>query len=419
MNQWFIVPLVEQDVPEGFPEGPEPPKQPKYADLVDDFQSNEIPNEDNAVVLFDASEEVIEQIRQNEDVEELSEVEAARLRHEISQEQDAPAFDSPINPGEGETAEERLNNVISQVEEGLTIGGPGVTVAEPAISVGDQLFLDQPIELLSYSENVTLARQLVDLLLKPEASIISGEQNQYINWISELVQYVSRNSNLFDQFTQGGPRQPTFGGIMGDYHLMTDHLLMPLHFGGLDNRVQQFIRSVTGLSGPVDITTNYRIFGPFSLALLDGLIKRRCPDIGLDNGNLQSGAVELTWRPSSPRESSLSYHDRLQYWRHNVARQEIKKVLEEINDLTRHRESYLRNIAGIMGNEDILDRELESTEHFLAVLSSQRHFNMHGQGTSLVITPLALNLCNLIFLDFLGEDNFDKYHEMYLGDARQ
>lgn len=418
MDHWFIVPTIEQDIPEEMPEEIQPPLQPKYADLVDGLQSQKIPGEEKAVVLFTASEEIIDQISQEDDTEELSEVEALELRHEISQEGDIPDPSPPLDPGVGETPEERLNDVISQIEDGMTIGGPGVSVAEPVVSFGDQLFLDQPIQLLSFSDNVTLARQLVDLLLMPEASVISGEQNQYVNWISDPVQFISRNSNLFDQFTQGGPEQPTFGGIMMDYHLMTDYLHIPLQIGGLDNRVQQFIRSVTGLSGPLDITTTYRIFGPASLAYLDGLIKRRCPNLGLDEGNYLNGTVEHTLKPDSPHESALNYHDRLQYWRHNVARQEVQDTLGKIDDLTRYNETYLRNIAGIMGNEDILNREMNSTEHFLAVLSSQRNFNIHGQGTSSIIAPLALNLSNLVFLDFLGEQHFDEYQENFLRNQR-
>jgi len=161
------------------------------------------------------------------------------------------------------------------------------------------------------------------------------------------------------------------------------------------------------------------LFGPTSLAMLDGLTKYRCADLNTDDGNYQNGTIELSWRPNSPEESSLNYHDRLQYWCSYVATTGIEETLSKINQLDRYDESSLRNMAGIMGSEDVLERELSSTGHFLAVLSNQRHYNIHGKGSSGVITPLALNLCNLLFLDMIGPEQYENLREQYLIEQRK
>lgn len=135
MDRWFIVPLVQPERPEGAPENLSIPSRPKYAELVDNMQSREIPNSDEALVLFSANEEVIREIEERDDSETLSEVEALEIQHEISQEQRDTQPEPPIEPGSGDTIEDRLNDVIAQTEERLSIGGPGITVAEPLMNL--------------------------------------------------------------------------------------------------------------------------------------------------------------------------------------------------------------------------------------------------------------------------------------------
>lgn len=412
-DRWLIVPFTKDRPSNEL----EPQKLPKYVDKIDSYQSKAIPNEDKALVLFEGTEQVLDDISDNDDVKELNEVEAQKLFQKIERQKDEEEEEDfqPISRGEGDTSEERLQDVISKLEEGMTIGDEGVTVADPAMTVGYRIFLNQPVITLDYSDIVELPRQLSDLILKPPASVISNEQREFLIAIPDLTQYAMNETETYDGFSGDLESQgPGFKDLMLNYRVMMDYTMIPDRMGDADNRVREFISSYTGLSGPNNILIPFSLFGPTSLAMLDGFIKYRCEDIGINEGNYRDGEIEMSWRPDSPSKSSMTFHDRLQYWRTYVANDKVKSALDKINNLSRYNADNLRNIAGIMGNEDILERELESTKHFLAILSEQRNYSIHGQGSSRVIAPLALNLCSMVLLDKLGSDRYGKIVEEYL-----
>jgi len=132
----------------------------------------------------------------------------------------------------------------------------------------------------------------------------------------------------------------------------------------------------------------------------------------------------MIWRPdeddgSKPNGGGFNYHDRLQYWRHYKATDAVADTLEQIDDLNRYNNSYLERMAGVMGNKKTLEEEINSTGHFLRVLSDQRNYNIHGNGSSATIAPLALSLCCLIFWDMIEEGVYAKYQETILKEMRQ
>lgn len=172
---------------------------------------------------------------------------------------------------------------------------------------------------------------------------------------------------------------------------------------------------MTDMTEDLNESSAVRIFGPTSLALLDGLIKRRCPDLD-EEGNPEQGSITAQWRPDSPDIQGATYHDRLQHWRFDIASQTTSETLAKIDDLSRYEIDYIRSLAGVMGNTEILDRELGSTQHFLAVLSEQRNYNIHGMGSSHVIAPMALSLCCLVFWDYIDSEEYQAYQETILNE---
>ena len=134
--------------------------------------------------------------------------------------------------------------------------------------------------------------------------------------------------------------------------------------------------------------------------------------------------VEMVWRPnkddgSKPEGGGFNYHDRLQYWRYYKATDRTRSTLEQIDKLSRYNRSYLERMAGVMGNENTLEDEINSTGHFLRVLSDQRSYNIHGNGSSATIAPLALSLCCLVFWDMVDEETYNSYQEDILREMRQ
>ena len=155
------------------------------------------------------------------------------------------------------------------------------------------------------------------------------------------------------------------------------------------------------------------LFDPSSLAILDGLTKRRC-DLNQD-GNLGGSSVDLVWSPDNSTQSGLNYHDRFQYWRQYEAEPEVQNTLAEIDDLARYDIDYLRQMGGVLGNTETLDEELSSTNHFLRVVgTSQRNYNIHGNASAPSIAPIVLSLFCFVFWDTIGEDSYQRYQSEIL-----
>lgn len=414
-ERWFLVPAIETDTER--PDRKPPVKHRKYAEKAEDWDANQVPDSDKQLVLFRAESEILSEIAEHEDAEPISEIEARKIAQEIEEQQESED-PRPVDPGEGNTPEERLNDVISSLD--IRVGDDGVTVADPVIAVGYRLFLDDPPVLLDFKEITELARQLFDLILCPPATVIPIEQREFIAFMSNFIQFAVTESNVLDTYMKDDLASgPGIKDLLLNYNLMVDHILLYDNLSDADQRVRNFIYAYTGISGPKTGIIPFGLFGPTSLAMLDGLVKYRCPDIDLSEGDYMRGAIEMPWRPNSPSNSSMNYHNRLQYWREYVASDEIKPTLNTIDDLTRYNENNLRRLSGVMGNEDILEREKDSTEHFLAVLSEQRNYTIHGQGNSRILAPLALNLCNLVLLDMIGSQNYDQLREDFLVAQRQ
>lgn len=411
MDRWFVVPGVSTS-DGAHPLGPD--TQPKYRGRVTYEQAHAIPESDQFLVLAKSEEDELQKLAAKGDVGELDEKDAVEIQYEIQSKREQAEASMPIEPGQGDSIEDRLEDVIEQTNERLVLGDEGIEVSEPSISVGSQLILDSPIPTLDYQELANLGRQLVDLIVLPKASITSVEHHQYLEWNSSFIRFVASETEEFENLVGSSMSHPGPSSMHADFHTMIELVNMPVNMDGADSRVEQFIRSYTQLSGPLNSGSMFRIFGPTSLSLLDGLVKRHCNDLSNDGGNYLGGEVTRTWVPDSPTASSLTYHDRLQYWRTEVANDSIRDSLTQINDLTRYDSDHLENIAGIMGNTEILDRELDSTQHFLAILSAQRNFNIHGRGSSNVIAPIALILACMVFLDELGPDKFEDCRDAFL-----
>lgn len=133
----------------------------------------------------------------------------------------------------------------------------------------------------------------------------------------------------------------------------------------------------------------------------------------LTNEGKPSQDVRSPWRPPDKellrKGESISYHDRLQIWRHYDAQDETADSLAQINDLTRYDTNNLS--SNIEGVEDIIDEETRSTQNFLRVLADQRNSNLHGQLHTRIMGTLVTSLCCLLIWDLLPQDDFEKHRD--------
>lgn len=412
LERWFRVPRVGDGSPDS-------PHRPKYHDRVDGTSNTEIAEEPRFVTLFEAEEDVLDEIAEKEDVIELTEVEAIRLMEYADRpERFEGKGPKPPESGEGDTNEDRLEDFIQNAERSTTAIGRGEGEAIFGNIVNfryDTAFIEKPVHQEPLDELQRFPKYLFDLILRPEATTISHEFFYYWDWTAEFVKFVISEGTEYESLIeqqQSGP--PDFGhaNLFHDFFTAVEFMRLARKLRGHDDRVVQFITEMSGMETGVDEGSIMRIHGPSTLAILDGFVSRRC-DMD-DEGEPTDTAGDQIWRPEEHRGSSYNYHDRLQYWHHYVAGKTVSQTLAEIDDLTRYNRTYLERMAGIMGNEETLRDELGGTEHFLRVFSDQRNYNMHGNGSGSTIAPLALTLCCLVLWDVIEEDSYQEYQNKYI-----
>ena len=401
--------------------------RPKYADLegVGDYSVKvRFDSPSRCIVLFSGSETVLERISDMEDSEVMTRAEAHRYIQESNGRVEQDSY-RPPQPGQGDTIEERVDDFLDNVVGSTRIEFEGDSEfyhTKPYIQYPRPAFYPESNALLSLEEQRKFPKYLTDLLLRAEAAVLSVEHYEYWLYTARFLRNVLPEIDDFDQLTEperlGRPVDIGYGGLVGDFQNLISIATIPRRLTNPDDRVNQFVRSVSGLGPSFDEHSALKLCGANSLAILDGLVTRHC-SLNSD-GNLENGTVEMTWRPDSPDGSGFGYHDRIQYWRHYCSSETTENTLSEIDDLNRYDLDYLRLVSGVVGNEEVLEDEIGSTNHFLRVLGrSQRNYSIHGEGSGPLIAPIALSLCCLVFWDHLDEETYEVQQDRILAEMGQ
>ena len=409
-KRWFRVPRIGDGSQES-------PYRPKYGDLVERTFNKEIAEPPRFISQFEAEEEVLDEIAEKDGAEPLSEVEARDLLDSAEPpERKKGNRPRPPEAGQGSSIAERVDDFVERAERSSTVeGGDGTMFSRPVNLRYNVAFIEKPLPRQDLETLREFPRFLFDLILRPETSTISHEFFMYWDWTSEVVNFALSNGDEYGSLVKpeeaGRPSEFAFSGTFKDFFSMVELMRLSRKLRGQNDRVVEFILDMTGLTRGTDEFSMLRLHGPSTLSILDGLVSRRC---GMDKDSNPEEPKEKFWRPEDERNGGWNYHDVLQYWRHYVATDTVSETLGEIDDLDRYNQSYLRRMAGVMGNEETLNEELGSTNHFLRILASQRNYNIHGNGSSPTIAPLALSLCCLVFWDIIDEDAYKEYQEKLL-----
>lgn len=322
--------------------------------------------------------------------------------------------------GTGDSLQERVDDFIDKYNDWVSFGGDGIVLAESSHVTRQNVFLYDIVHRLSLTELREFPMYLCDVSTRCKNVVISAEHYSFWSWTLAFVQYVRRDSDTFTKFSNPYHPKPApspgSANLMNDMFLMHRLLCLPLRMTAPTNNMHTdaYIKNALKLTNRMSEMDTVRLFAPLSLALLDGLVCRHCSTLLTPNGNLHDPPIRSPWSSDHSSKSGVGYHDRLQIWRYNIANQTTKDTLTQIDDMERYKVEYLERLSSILDT----NQDLEDINHFLQLLSNQRHYAVHGEGSSVSILPIALSLCCLIFWDSVNQDIFDRYHEEVVNEVR-
>lgn len=326
-----------------------------------------------------------------------------------------------IPTGNGDSLQERVDDFVDKYNDwtGFSVS-KGVIIAESSHVSRQNVFLDGVIHELSLSELREFPRYLCDISIRPKNFVVTAEHYSYWSWTLAYVQYLRRHSNVFEKITN--PNHPDPAPSPGSANLINDMFLMhrllnlPLRMTTpIPNpSVGAYIQNALKLTNKLSEMDTLRLFSPLTLALLDGLVCRHCDSLLTIDGDLESPPISSPWSSDHSSKSGVGYHDRLQLWRYHVANPTTSGTLAQVDDINRYESKHLKSLSGVMDS----DQDVDNMDHFLQILSNQRHYNVHGEGSSVSILPIALSLCCLVFWDAIEQSDFDNYQSEVVDEVR-
>ncbi|WP_423743189.1 hypothetical protein V5735_08790 (plasmid) [Haladaptatus sp. SPP-AMP-3] len=323
--------------------------------------------------------------------------------------------------GDGGSIRERVDDFVDKYNDWTGFSASdGVMIAENSHVSRKNVFLDGVVHDLSLSELREFPRYLCDVSLRAKNFVVTAEHYSYWSWTLAFVQYLRRNSNVFEKITN--PYHPDPAPSPGSANLINDMFLMhrllnlPLRMSAPypNPSVENYIQNSLRLTNDISEIDTLRLFSPVSLALLDGLVCRHCSRFLTIDGRLENPPVSSPWSSNHSSKSGVGYHDRLQLWRYHVANPTTNDTLAQVDDISRYESKHLKSLSGVIDS----DEDIGEMDHFLQILSNQRHYNVHGEGSSVSILPITFSLCCLIFWDAIEQSDFDKYRSKFVDEVR-
>lgn len=320
--------------------------------------------------------------------------------------------------GEGANRQERIEDIVSKSERMFGWGNSGegeVEIMQPQQFSRQNVFVQKPMHDFTLNELQEFPRYLSDLILRPKFSIVSAEHFNYWAWTVVAMKNIDSTTDILDNFRRFDNEKRLSPGdsmIVPDFYNIVKLLQMPLKTKPRGDLPSLLVNEVIPMAMRMDIdfemSSFLRIFGPSSLSILDGLVTRRCNDIGKDGHSKEGKAISAPWLASGGSVTGLNLHHRLQVWRCHEASQTVEETLSSFNEISRYNPTYLRRLIGIR-NRDELDKQLSGGKNFIGVFGDLRNYNMHGSGSSSIIAPLALSFCCLLFWDLVDRETYDNF----------
>lgn len=280
-----------------------------------------------------------------------------------------------------------------------------------------------PMHIHSASLNTLqqLPQFLSEMVLSKKLPIglVGPDHYSYWAWSAAVVSFVQ------DKYRKMGPDAldspfEEFGELLPEYYSLVHMVLLPIKHQDMDMRTRIYFSSMNPSVGKLNEKYTLRFAGNTGFQLLEGLIRKHSNIINEDGTpNRKYLPLKKPWESGNgehtePNES-LQYNEELHVWRcYSTLDRTVKDTLDKINDMDQDIFGIDDLIKKFGKDEEITDeikRQYHHTKNFFDIMSKNRNYTLHGQGSIQIAGILILNLCSLLFWDAISEQDYNDIRE--------
>lgn len=269
-----------------------------------------------------------------------------------------------MNEASRDDLNNQVNEFIRTIDKGNIISDTG---SENVIYLSDYHLLPfgLPLHKFYLDELHYFSKSLIDSALKTHTNATTEDFNAYWGWTAALVSHLSTNGEI-----------GKYRDILHDFYFLVHSSLVSARHSYLVQNNQQLLRVISRTNPSIEGVTwgsGLPVAATYGFSVLEGLLKRRCRVFETnDRIKIWEGLKELS------QDDDVS----------GV----VKEVLAEVDDLDRY-------------DRDVLERKMEGVPELTNrtrlswLITKQRNYNIHGEGSTQAIGSIVLTLCSLVLLD--------------------
>ena len=226
-----------------------------------------------------------------------------------------------------------------------------------------------PLHEFYLDELQYFSKCLIDLSLKSRTNLKTRDFSAYWGWTAALAEYLE----WMGKFNE-------YEGILRDYFFLVHSVLLSERHSQISRRNPSLRGNISRINPSIEgVSSSSSLIAAatYGFSVLEGVLKRRCHELeNSDHIKIWEGIKELL----QDRDVSTM----------------TKEILTEIDDLERYDRAVLE--GKMEGIPDLSDRSRLSW-----LITKQRNYNIHGEGSTLAIGSVVLTLCSLVLLDAISE----------------
>jgi hypothetical protein len=148
-----------------------------------------------------------------------------------------------------------------------------------------------------------------------------------------------------------------------------------------------------------------RLTTHMSFSVLEGLVALHCSELGSDGRASDDFTIRNRdgEKKSYAEGNGVNLHKQILCWHQNNASKETSSVLDNVNFSSNQKiNSFVETVRGLDHRTDP-----DGTD-FLGIITDQRNYNQHGEGSTSIISAIVLTLICLLIWDAMDEEQYKR-----------